>query len=198
MYSLLGKRLRELGFVAVIVGYPTYPDSDMVIQANTVNKVLEWVFRAISKYGGDEEAIFLSGHSSGAHIGALHLIQAASSGQTTRIKGFVGFSGVYDIGEHYKFEAGRGVEEVSPMKPAAGGIDHFDEHSPTLLVPALDEEAIRRMPPMLLLHGDADATVPLSSAECFHQALKAAGAVASLEVLPATDHMDFLAFTMLG
>jgi acetyl esterase/lipase len=199
MYSLLGNRFREAGFVAVIAGYPTYPDSDIDGQLASVQKTLEWVSGSIKQYGGDEQAIFLSGHSSGAHIGVTHLILAASrAATTTNVRGFVGLSGVYDIAVHYEFESARNVHEISPMKPALKGLNHFGAYSPTLLVEKLDKSAIRRIPPILLVHGDADATVPLSSAELFHNALAAAGAASSLEVLEGTDHMDYLVAAMLG
>ena len=46
---------------------------------------------------------------------------------------FVGLSGVYDINHHFDFEAGRGVEEISPMKPACGYTrESFQKHSPTV------------------------------------------------------------------
>ena len=128
MYSLLGKRLREEGFVVVVAGYATYPCTDVELQIESVHQVIQWTGKNISKYGGDAEAIFLSGHSSGAHICAMHLLRGSptqteqnndsDSNSTVELMGFIGLSGVYDIREHYVFEQGRNVHELSPMKPA--------------------------------------------------------------------------------
>jgi len=83
------------------------------------------------------------GHSSGAHISLLWLVERAerqigirikrqqqseqtkdpqSTPTATKIKinAFIGISGVYNINHHFDYEAGRGVEEISPLKPANG------------------------------------------------------------------------------
>ena len=46
---------------------------------------------------------------------------------------FVGLSGVYSINNHFDYEAARGVEELSPMKPACGYTrESFLDHDPSL------------------------------------------------------------------
>jgi acetyl esterase/lipase len=47
---------------------------------------------------------------------------------------FIGLSGVYDINKHFIFESNRGVQEASPMKAAALGVENFESVSPTVLV----------------------------------------------------------------
>lgn len=55
-------------------------------------------------------SIFLSGHSSGAHITSLLLLREAQrprrglEEQIPPIAAFIGFSGVYDVGAHYEYE----------------------------------------------------------------------------------------------
>jgi len=81
-------------------------------------------------------------------------------------------SGVYDISHHFDYEAGRGVEELSPMKPACGYTRNaFDHFSPALKLQTLlsrriageymhqqgktinvDEIIFKLMPDMLLVH----------------------------------------------
>ena len=46
---------------------------------------------------------------------------------------FIGLSGVYDIVEHYQFESARGVNYISCMRPANGGVLGFPSKSPVLL-----------------------------------------------------------------
>ncbi len=55
---------------------------------------------------------FLVGHSSGAHVAALLLVRQAMGwpGHNTLprpVAGFVGLAGVYDVDEHYAYEARR-------------------------------------------------------------------------------------------
>lgn len=73
--------------------------------------------------------------------------------------GAIGLSGPYDIASHYLYESRRGVHEISPMKPACHYPAHFDSHSPTRIAQQ-HSNALDGMPPVLLVHGDADQTVP--------------------------------------
>lgn len=132
------------------------------------------------------------GHSSGSHISLLWMVEEAQkrilgSGSRSRtrshhhyqntaptIDSFVGISGVYNIGDHFDYEAGRGVEEISPMKPACGyDRINFARNSPPWkvqheLLRTLDETKRKilfsqtRFPDrILLVHGSEDDVVPL-------------------------------------
>lgn len=64
--------------------------------------------------GGNNPPFFLAGHSSGAHVAALLLVRQAMGwpGHDTLprpVAGFVGLAGVYDVDEHYAYEARRCV-----------------------------------------------------------------------------------------
>ena len=186
MYSLVGHCLsRHCHAVTVIHSYRTYPDADARGQADDLHTALTWVREHAHEWGGDVSKIFLVGHSSGAHVASLlllsptpptpppafHPFAAPSPPAPPPVAGFIGLSGVYDIASHYEYEARRGVHEVSPMKPANGGLDGFDDHSPavkqreggsegdTVLGTGRGEEGGWRGR-MLLVHGDADKTVP--------------------------------------
>ena len=131
------------------------------------------------------------GHSSGAHIAMLWLVErvqvsALRQGQSNltnksgTIDAFVGVSGVYNIGNHFDYEGARGVEEISPLKPANGyNRKNFAKNSPPWkvqneLVRTLDEmnegsraRLLSKMPlcfpgRILLVHGAEDDVVPIS------------------------------------
>jgi len=109
------------------------------------------------------------GHSSGAHIAMLWMVEEAQK-QTLKIpiQALIGVSGVYNIGHHFDYEAGRGVEEISPLKPA-NGYDYksFQKFSPPwkvqheLLRNHNDETKLAFPGRILLLHGAEDDVVPL-------------------------------------
>ena len=69
----------------------------------------------------------IMGHSSGGHIAvswALRgMLDVAGGGEFggLDLDCVVGLSGVYDVGDHWWYEHGRGVEELSPMGGAFGG-----------------------------------------------------------------------------
>jgi hypothetical protein len=50
---------------------------------------------------------------------------------------FIGSVGVYDIEHHYTYEWWRGVSELSTMKQAFKGREHFAQYSPQLIFPEL-------------------------------------------------------------
>eukprot|EP01034_Spumella_vulgaris_P022826 gene22826-28999_t len=144
-------------------------------------------------------SIILAGHSSGANICALALLDALCveqraqqsdrlpslqvSGVTapfSNVEAFIGLAGVYDIEKHFLFESARGVHEISPMAAAAGGPSGFALCSPTLLSRQIVLEKDVKLGLVssvdcVLIHGTEDTTVPHTSSEEFAVELKALG-----------------------
>ena len=195
MYRLtaagLAQRLRAR--YAVIVQYPVYPASSILEQRDCVCAALRFlrsgtwlaqegvVVRAQTNSGaGGSQAqkrgvgrLLLAGHSSGANICALALLQAAQAGRRVADI-FISLSGVFDVEAHYAWERSRGVHLLSPMGAAAGHESRHWECSPTLLLqrsPAPPPGSasgsggnVRAFfPTTLLLHGTQDTTVPVTS-----------------------------------
>jgi len=194
LYRLFAVQLDvQLRYVVVVPGYRVYPSGRVVEQVEDVQAALQWTRAHAHEFGGDASNITLMGHSSGAHISSMAMLQTlqklypAGSGaaaaatvpptlQPVLPTAFIGVSGVYDIGQHYDFEAARGVHEVSPMKAAAGGeVTMFPLVSATRIAAELSEEQRRHLPPVLLLHGLSDHTVPY--AQSVRMAYALAGAL---------------------
>jgi len=70
-YNILGNHWAKKGKVFVIIDYPLSPAADYKEMAITSAKSVKWVKENISKYGGNPERIFVSGHSAGGHLAAL-------------------------------------------------------------------------------------------------------------------------------
>lgn len=86
------------------------------IQVDDLQHALEFLMTNPNSpyYGQKDIPFFLSGHSSGAHIASMFLIRQAMEvpGHNTLprpIQGFIGLAGVYDVDEHYTYEARRYV-----------------------------------------------------------------------------------------
>jgi len=126
-------------------------------------------------------------------------------------------SGVYDISHHFDYEAGRGVEELSPMKPACGYTRNaFDHFSPALKLQTLlsrriageymhhqgktinvDEIIFKLMPDMLLVHGVEDAIVPFTSTSEAGKIIRSCGVRCCEERYVVAGHADVAVELML-
>jgi len=180
-YHALGQRFASEGFVAVVVGYQTWPAANAAEQVSDVCAAVQYVIAHAQEWGGDPSRVILSGHSSGGNIAALAMLSGA------RCFAFAGIGGCYDAVEHFEFERRRGVERASMMSPAC---DPLSAHSPTLLV-----SPERRMgcDHVLLFHGELDNIIPLSNSALFAMALHRTGhADVELVPLPTDNHTSFL------
>ena len=142
----------------VVWGYRTYPDGNAADQ-------VEDLMAALKVLEETDDDVTLVGHSSGAHI-ALSTVLRYSPPQPEQgkkkkklCKNLVLLAGCYDIGSHFEWETGRGVEQISAMQMACAP---FDEWSPALissdsvhLATACDN--------IYLLHGELDTVVPYTS-----------------------------------
>jgi acetyl esterase/lipase len=177
----------------------------------------------------------IMGHSSGAHVAMLMLVlwiqkqqrqwknhpgepnhsrNASDSNYPWDPNYFIGLSGPYDINDHFDYEAGRGVEQISPMKPICGhSREKFHKASPVKRFLSLFREqgdddselhnqarSIQQLtPPILLVHGIEDATVPFTATADAGRILRSCGLQRCDEIyLDETGHQDVVVHFMFG
>jgi acetyl esterase/lipase len=161
----------------------------------------------------------IMGHSSGAHVALILLVdmigdqmkQGSSSKDGNKLNSswipnfFVGLSGPYDISYHFDYEAGRGVEQISPMKPICGhSRENFQLANPTNrllhhLTRNNHDTLDQMMPPILLVHGIEDTTVPFTATSDAARQLRACGVSHCNEIyLERTSHQDVILHFMMG
>lgn len=134
-YAPFATRLAEEGIVTCVMEYSLYPSCLTDTMVEEVSQALDWV---MNEYGlaserGAGKNVFLVGHSAGAHLCAMSLLERSKSMKD--MPGcFVGMAGVYDIEQHYEYERSRQVHHLSTMKRAIGGEDRFPRNSPTILL----------------------------------------------------------------
>ncbi|KAJ3122453.1 hypothetical protein HK098_002826 [Nowakowskiella sp. JEL0407] len=75
-YALLGERFRDAGFVVVIPNYVLFPQGVIDDMTNDISNAIIWVYHNIHNYGGDVSQIILMGHSAGAHLCMLTVVQS--------------------------------------------------------------------------------------------------------------------------
>jgi acetyl esterase/lipase len=197
MYRLVAKPFLNDGMTVAILGYRTYPTTDVTGQVEDLEQALESLRQEFPHLND----VTLIGHSSGAHISMLGFL----SGLLTHADRFVGLSGVYDIPSHYNFERGRGVERISPLAPACGGsLDTWRRNSPTrLVIRESTNQQLDQLPPILICHGGLDTTVSYSSSVDLVDALHSASDTmlrhtCSLRILPHVGHSETAIHLMFG
>lgn len=136
--------------------------------------------------------VTLMGHSSGAHIGILALFD-----QQLPVDSFIGLSGPYNVLHHTDYEAGRGLEELSPLKPVNGTI-RSNLHSNSLQSLKVLKSSTKPIP-ILLAHGMEDDTVPFTQTSEVARILRSHGWTAVEEVyLGKTGHNEVVIQLMQG
>ncbi|KAG7372341.1 hypothetical protein IV203_018484 [Nitzschia inconspicua] len=229
-YRLVAVPFLQCGLAVSILGYRVYPVSQSVQdQVNDVQSAFEVLVKEYPAWccsptkDGSQDLVnqdhlgtIVMGHSSGAHISLLWMVDRATrhwnEGKTSEqtITTFVGISGPYNIDHHFDYEAARGVEEISPLK-AANGFSRtgFLRNSPVWrLQNALTEfqesegkNCLQDFFPsrMLLIHGIEDDTVPFTASSEAARVLRSCGVVNCQEYyVPETGHQDAVVHLMLG
>ncbi|MCD6302079.1 MAG: alpha/beta hydrolase [Anaerolineae bacterium] len=182
------------GYMVVIPNYTLYPDATYDQTANEVAAAVAWTLEHAADYHGDPERIYLAGHSAGGHLAALVFTEArwlaAYGHQTDELAGLIGMSGIYDLALQAAYSRSLwGTDEL--FAGLVGGWRNYEQASPiTHVHPGL--------PPILLIHGTEDTTVPHEMSRSFCQALQDAGSPCELSLYPGAGHTDYLFHTLWG
>ncbi|PRW45116.1 putative isoprenylcysteine alpha-carbonyl methylesterase ICMEL1 [Chlorella sorokiniana] len=191
--ALLGRRLSQRGVLVFCLDYRNFPQGNALDMLQDVNTGIAWVLRHAAAFGGDGESFHLVGQSAGGQLGALALMLQMQQSLTrqpqlgaspvwdpTRIRGFVGVSGAYNLYALADHLHRRGLyRNLFEAIHSLEGKPMLRELSPTFRIRKLGAAVGRRLPPMLILHGTADRSVPMEIAIEFVAALKEAGVPAA-------------------
>ncbi len=181
------------GIVVVIPDHTLYPHAGYEQMTREVAAAIGWTLENIAQYGGDPGRVVVCGHSSGGHLVGLALMDPrflpAFGHSAGEMGGVTYVSSGYDLPAQYAYEqtrsGGRVTQLMLTMKGVAGGVEHFSAASPIHYVRP-------DLPPTLVLHGDADQTIPVDQAVAFHAALQKVGARSELKLYPGRGHSEIL------
>jgi len=172
-YKFVGMSLAEQGYIAVLPNTRLYPEVKFPVFAQDAAQALGWVFNNINQYKGNSN-LFVSGHSSGAHLGALIIADktflAKHELKPSIVNAFAGISGPYDF-----------VPEAADIKDMFGPPNNF----PNLVVTNFVEGD---EPPMLLLYTDEDKSVHPRNLKAIKQGIEKVGGDVTSIIYPKGDH----------
>lgn len=184
VYRRLGRRLASLGIVAVIPGYRLAPDHKHPAQVRDVARAIGWTVQHAASFGGDPRALFVMGHSAGAHLAALAALDrrwlAEQGLRPDALSGVIAISGPYDLRD-LSSEAAAMVEGAFGGDPEAW----FDATPATHLSPGT-------VPPFLITVAEDDPEVLLRGGRVFAEALRGAGVPVEEHTIAGRSHNSIL------
>jgi len=134
--------LKNKGFAIIGVNYRLSPKAKAARAIDDAAAAVAWAFNNIANYGGDNAAIFVSGHSAGGYLASMigldkKYLQKEGI-DANKIAGLIPFSG--QCITHFEIRRENGIPEKQPT---------IDEFAPLFHVRA-------DAPPLLLITGDRE------------------------------------------
>ncbi len=177
-YAFAALPFVKKGYIVVIPDYAKYPDVKFPVFVHDGAKAVAWVQDNIATYKGDGSRLYLSGHSSGAHIAALLNADArylkAEGKDRSIIAAFAGLAGPYDF-----------IPEDPDLKDMFGPPENYRN----MQVPTFIDG---KQPPMLLLHGADDKDVILRNLNRLRDKIEDKGGVVETKIYDGIDHKEIV------
>lgn len=166
------------GYIVVIPDYSKYPDVKFPSFVNDAALAVSWVHDNIRQYNGNPKRLYLSGHSSGAHIAALVTTNPDYMKQLGKdrnvVTAFSGLAGPYDF-----------IPEDDDLKDMFGPTNNYKN----IQVPTYVDG---QQPPMQLLHGADDTDVIQRNLNRLREKIKEKGGVVETKIYTGIDHKEIV------
>ena len=185
----IGRHLALNGFVAMSINYKLRRMKDQVTWPQSVHDAktaVRWLRKNADALGIDPERIGVIGCSAGGNLAAMLATTGPADGLdpaaplaefSAHVRCAVDFYGAVDLMNYHDMKMFAKTRAEAP--------ELYRKASPVTYVDAKDA-------PILMVHGTADETVPLSQSETLAAALKAAGVEHELIVVPGGPHTFYL------
>jgi acetyl esterase/lipase len=178
-YEFIASTLARKGFVVVVPDCRLYPDVKFPRFLDDNATVTAWVLKNISEFGGDNNAVFLMGHSSGAYNVAMLALDASqlenAGADSKRIAGVIGLAGAYEFDE-FRYpniaEIFTGPDVTVMYEPG-----HYVRQS---------------APPMLLVHGGKDVLISPHHTVSLAARIREAGGNVETRIYPRLGHIGMI------
>jgi acetyl esterase/lipase len=180
--------LATKGYAVASLDFRLLPEHPWPAQIEDPIAALRWLRKESGRYGYDSERLAAMGGSSGGHVVALWGTLTLPPGD--KVKAVVDWYGPTDLltMPPNVLSTQRTRAELAKANGALllGGIV-MDQPEKAKAVSAL-HQVTKDDVPFLIMHGEADTSVPVDQSERLHAALKAAGVESSLKLIPGAGH----------
>ena len=178
-YLFVAAALAQRGYVVVVPDYRVYPEVRYPAFLQDGAQAVRWAKDNAARYGGDPDRLFIMGHSAGAHIAAMLVLdgrwlQQAGLTPNRDVAGLIGISGPYDFlplhdGVLATIFGGANVPDTQPISHVKPGA-----------------------PPALLVTGQRDDIVEPSNTTRLAAKLAANGDKAVVKTYPWVGHLTII------
>jgi arylformamidase len=180
-YAFLAELFVNAGAHFVVLDFAPASDlgGDLTAMADQVRRGIAWVHRNAKSFGGDPDRLYVSGHSSGAHLAGVALVTDWKKDHglpVDTVKGALCCSGMYDLKPVRLSARSRYVKFTDEMEDALSAQRHLD----------------RLNTPVVLAHGTLETPEFQRQSRDFAAAVKAAGKPVQLLVAPGYNHFEIL------
>jgi acetyl esterase/lipase len=188
-FSVYMQKLSAAGYTMFVATHRAAPRFHFPDAVDDAHRAVRYVRQNAGRYGIDKDRIGALGASSGGHlVSMLGTMDGKSSSdskdpveqQSSKVQCVVA---LYPVTDPAKVDTSSGLQAVTSFMGAPARFDpkRFRDAAPLTYVSADD-------PPFLLIHGDADKTVPYNQSEAMEAAMKKAGVTVKLVRVPGGDH----------
>ena len=85
------------GITTVLINYPLAPAATMDQIVMSCRNAVNWIHENIAQWNGDPDQIYIAGHSAGAHLATMLIINEGNQNKQSFIKGICVISGLYNL-----------------------------------------------------------------------------------------------------
>ncbi|SNR69872.1 alpha/beta hydrolase [Lutibacter flavus] len=136
------EELKNNGVAIIGINYRLYPKVKAPVYIEDAAAAVAWTFKNIKKYGGDDQLIFVSGHSAGGYLASMIGLDkrwlAVHNIDANTIAGLIPFSG-HAI-THFTVREERGIAGTQPIIDDLAPLYHVRPDAPPLLLITGDRE----------------------------------------------------------
>jgi acetyl esterase/lipase len=159
-------------------------------QVHDAKAAIRWLRANADKFKIDPKRIGVTGGSAGGHLSLMVGLtdsaaklegDSGNAEQSSRVQAVVNYVGPTDMATCYEKSSVAWIFRLFVGGTPSDATEKFKAASPTTYASADD-------PPVLTLHGDLDALVPIQQAQLLDDTMKAAGASHTLVVLKGQGH----------